>query len=337
MTSSSLCCSSSPLISLFIVPTIRQRQLQFLGHICRHKGLEHLAITGKIEGKRSRARQRITFIENLKSWAISKGSNNNLLRIASSEATSKDTQENTRLDFRFSRQLLRLTYKSLPKLDSANRTRDITTEFQCSQSWDKLQTLGENDTEDIMCIPRPNYMPAVKNPCYMEDTNSAATTNEKVHCLPYFHVLGNDKCGTTDFHARLTQHPLVLPNNGGIGKEIYYWCWLRYGDGTPMDFWDFRGWKEDPQNAGLSEPRFLTPHAMRHIYRDPKFIVMVRNPIDRLYSDYIFLGYGFTAQKFARDVPVAISMLQKCLSVNSTRQCFFSDKMYHDLPVSLTF
>ncbi|GFN90436.1 hypothetical protein PoB_001694200 [Plakobranchus ocellatus] len=25
-----------------------------LGHICRHKGLEHLAITGKIAGKRSR-------------------------------------------------------------------------------------------------------------------------------------------------------------------------------------------------------------------------------------------------------------------------------------------
>ncbi|GFN91482.1 endonuclease-reverse transcriptase [Plakobranchus ocellatus] len=64
-----------------LIKIIRQRQLQFLGHICRHKGLEHLAITGKIEGKRSGGRQRITFIENLKSWAIGKGSNNNSIRL----------------------------------------------------------------------------------------------------------------------------------------------------------------------------------------------------------------------------------------------------------------
>ncbi|GFN98519.1 endonuclease-reverse transcriptase [Plakobranchus ocellatus] len=64
-----------------LIKTIRQRQLQFLGHICRHKGLELLAITGKIESKRSRGRQRITFIENLESWAIGKGSNNTFIRL----------------------------------------------------------------------------------------------------------------------------------------------------------------------------------------------------------------------------------------------------------------
>ncbi|GFN81784.1 eukaryotic translation initiation factor 3 subunit f [Plakobranchus ocellatus] len=62
-----------------LIKTIRQ--LQFLGHICRHKGLEHLAITEKIEGKRSRGRQRLTFIENLKSRAIGKGSNDNFIRL----------------------------------------------------------------------------------------------------------------------------------------------------------------------------------------------------------------------------------------------------------------
>ncbi|GFO07725.1 endonuclease-reverse transcriptase [Plakobranchus ocellatus] len=64
-----------------LIKTTRQRQLQFLGHICRHKGLEHLAITGKIEGKRSTSRQRMTFIENLKSWAIGKGSSDNYIRL----------------------------------------------------------------------------------------------------------------------------------------------------------------------------------------------------------------------------------------------------------------
>ncbi|GFO19860.1 eukaryotic translation initiation factor 3 subunit f [Plakobranchus ocellatus] len=64
-----------------LIKTIRQRQLQFLGHICRHKGLEHLAVTGKIEGKCSKGRQRITFIENFKSWAIGKGNNNNFIKL----------------------------------------------------------------------------------------------------------------------------------------------------------------------------------------------------------------------------------------------------------------
>ncbi|GFN80527.1 endonuclease-reverse transcriptase [Plakobranchus ocellatus] len=64
-----------------LIKTIRQRQLQFLGHICLHEGLEHLEISEKIEGKRNRGRQRITFIENLKTWAIGKGSNNNVIRL----------------------------------------------------------------------------------------------------------------------------------------------------------------------------------------------------------------------------------------------------------------
>ncbi|GFO28604.1 endonuclease-reverse transcriptase [Plakobranchus ocellatus] len=64
-----------------LIKTIRQRHLQFLGHICRHKGFEHLEITGKIEGKRSRGRQRITFIGNVKLWAIGKGSNNNFISL----------------------------------------------------------------------------------------------------------------------------------------------------------------------------------------------------------------------------------------------------------------
>ncbi|GFN96463.1 eukaryotic translation initiation factor 3 subunit f [Plakobranchus ocellatus] len=65
-----------------LIKTIRQRQLQFLGHICRHKGLEPLAITGTIEGHGSRGRQRVTFIESLKSWAIGKGSNNEFTRLS---------------------------------------------------------------------------------------------------------------------------------------------------------------------------------------------------------------------------------------------------------------
>ncbi|GFN75214.1 endonuclease-reverse transcriptase [Plakobranchus ocellatus] len=45
------------------------------------QGFKTLRITGKIRGKRSRGRQRLIFIENLRSWAIDKGSNNNFIRL----------------------------------------------------------------------------------------------------------------------------------------------------------------------------------------------------------------------------------------------------------------
>ena len=37
----------------------------FLGHVCRRRGLEFLSLTGKVEGKRDRGNQRITFLDSL--------------------------------------------------------------------------------------------------------------------------------------------------------------------------------------------------------------------------------------------------------------------------------
>ena len=45
--------------------TIRKRQMEFLGHVCRRRGLEFSSLTGKVEGKRDRGKQRITFLDSL--------------------------------------------------------------------------------------------------------------------------------------------------------------------------------------------------------------------------------------------------------------------------------
>ena len=37
-----------------LMKTIRKRQMEFLGHVCRRRGLEFLSLTGKVEGKRDR-------------------------------------------------------------------------------------------------------------------------------------------------------------------------------------------------------------------------------------------------------------------------------------------
>ena len=59
-----------------LIKTTRKRQLKFLGHICRHKGLEFLSLTGKIEGTRSRGRQRITFLDSLSSFVTGNNKDN---------------------------------------------------------------------------------------------------------------------------------------------------------------------------------------------------------------------------------------------------------------------
>ena len=51
-----------------LVNRIRKQQATFVGHILRRKGLEHLLITGKMEGRRGRGRQREQMIDSLAAW-----------------------------------------------------------------------------------------------------------------------------------------------------------------------------------------------------------------------------------------------------------------------------
>ena len=47
---------------------LRMRQMKFLGHVMRNGELENLAMTGKIEGKRSRGRRRVLWMSSFKEW-----------------------------------------------------------------------------------------------------------------------------------------------------------------------------------------------------------------------------------------------------------------------------
>ena len=51
-----------------LIITVRRRQMSFFGHVMRNKEIEHFSISGKIEGKRCRGRQRITYTKSLSEW-----------------------------------------------------------------------------------------------------------------------------------------------------------------------------------------------------------------------------------------------------------------------------
>ena len=52
---------------------IRKRQLKFLGHIMRKKGLKNLILTGRIEEGRDRGKKRPTYLNGLSEWMTGKG------------------------------------------------------------------------------------------------------------------------------------------------------------------------------------------------------------------------------------------------------------------------
>ena len=47
---------------------IRKRQLEFLGYVMRKEEIENLVVTGKIDDKRDRGRQRMTSVKSLFNW-----------------------------------------------------------------------------------------------------------------------------------------------------------------------------------------------------------------------------------------------------------------------------
>ena len=58
-----------------LLQTIKKRKMTFLGHVMRRNSIENLSLTGKVEGKRARGRQRMAYLNNVKDWAnITNGS-----------------------------------------------------------------------------------------------------------------------------------------------------------------------------------------------------------------------------------------------------------------------
>ena len=64
-----------------LMNTVRRKQLEFLGHVLRKDELEKLVFCGKIEGKRSRGRQRTSFSDSLRDM-IPNTSKTELIRLA---------------------------------------------------------------------------------------------------------------------------------------------------------------------------------------------------------------------------------------------------------------
>lgn len=112
---------------------------------------------------------------------------------------------------------------------------------------------------------------------------------------PGFLIIGAQKAGTTSLYAYLCQHPDILPAST---KEVHFFD-TQYQKGTLWyrSFFPFI-WTSKKAMTGEASPYYLYhPHVPKRVadfLPDCKLIILLRNPIDRAYSQFQFtLGKDF--------------------------------------------
>jgi Sulfotransferase domain len=125
-----------------------------------------------------------------------------------------------------------------------------------------------------------------------DDPSAARASREaEVGALPDFVIIGAQKCGTTAFYGLLTRHPNVEP---AAVRELHYFDrpnrfekgtdWYRQCFPPPQ-------WKNGRRSiTGEKTPYYLfhppVPKRMAEVIPRVRLIVLLRNPVDRAYSQY---------------------------------------------------
>jgi hypothetical protein len=115
---------------------------------------------------------------------------------------------------------------------------------------------------------------------------------------PNFIIIGAQKGGTTSLHRYLTQHPDV---SGGLRKEVHFFSWT-YEQGLDWYLAHFPPRGEARVVGEASTSYLCHPKVPARIRRDvpnAKLIALLRNPVDRAYSQYqMNVRKGFEALSF---------------------------------------
>uniref|UniRef100_A0A3P9KJN9 Sulfotransferase n=1 Tax=Oryzias latipes TaxID=8090 RepID=A0A3P9KJN9_ORYLA len=276
--------------------------------------------------------------------------------------------------------------------------------------------VSETDLNLFSVIP-PQFLPNIKSPCWYEEVSGEVRADPykknrfclrsksfrntcdrlgasfhqhlshkggkqfRLRCLPYFYIIGQPKCGTTDLFHRLLMHPEVKFNSI---KEPHWWTrkrfgYIRFKDGFQERFplqdyldlfdlashniqeeisgnssvnqqaihiitgeasastmWDNQAWSYLHGAEHETEPYLLVQDFIHTVQPDAKIIIMLRDPVERLYSDYLyFILANKSVEDFHHRVKESIQLFQVCLSERSLRSCVYNTSLYNIMPVRL--
>jgi hypothetical protein len=152
--------------------------------------------------------------------------------------------------------------------------------------------------------------------------------------LPDFVIIGVKKGGTTFLYDLLTRHPHVEP---AAKKELHYFDvliededveWYRRCFPAPR-------WKDGRRTiAGEATPYLphpLAPERMAKVVPQTRLIALLRNPVDRAYSDYQqVVRKGRESRTFEEAVEEAINLDKKLSLVKEDKTSDHDNRAYAD-------
>ena len=127
--------------------------------------------------------------------------------------------------------------------------------------------------------------------------------------LPDFLIIGEKKCGTSYLYHLLGQHPLVEP---AASKELHFFD-VHFDEGIE---WYRRCFPQQGRRDGrrtitgeatpyMSHP--ITPKRVAEVVPEARLIALLRNPVNRAYSDYQqMVRKGRETRKFEEIIGVAL-------------------------------
>ena len=181
---------------------------------------------------------------------------------------------------------------------------------------------------------------------------------ESLMCLPDFFLAGFPKSGTTTIHSVLIKHEMMVK---GLRKEPQWWTRMPLDDKDPnylrlaalryiQYFYKSANSqiKRNPQllaydasQSTLYDSNFFVdnedycamPIAVSHILPSSKFIIVMRNPVERIFSHYKFYCTARYSKPppstvFHERVVAHLNFLRECLSQNHSMYECVSDKQF---------
>ncbi|XP_036295248.1 carbohydrate sulfotransferase 15 [Pipistrellus kuhlii] len=108
------------------------------------------------------------------------------------------------------------------------------------------------------------------------------------------------------------------------------------GEASASTMWDNNAWTFFYDNSTDGEPPFLTQDFLHALQPDAQLIVMLRDPVERLYSDYLyFASSNKSAEDFHEKVTDALQLFEACLLDASLRACVYNNSLNNAMPVRL--
>uniref|UniRef100_A0A3B4CDH1 Sulfotransferase n=1 Tax=Pygocentrus nattereri TaxID=42514 RepID=A0A3B4CDH1_PYGNA len=231
-----------------------------------------------------------------------------------------------------------------------------------------LRMLVHSEPHMFSVIPR-HFLPDVKNPCWYEQLSGNVSADPyrrnlyslysrqsratfqylrssfrkhllfrdgkffRIRCLPYFYIIGQPKCGTTDLYDRLRLHPDVRVT---ALKEPHWWTRKRFGEASASTMWDNNAWAYFCDNATEGEPPFLIQDFIHALQPEARFIAILRDPVERLYSDYLYFGMANkSSEDFHEKVWESVQLFDACLQDFSMRACVYNSSLNNAMSVRL--